>query len=218
MMEPLSFANILKKSKKGATEYVRNLLKDTGRCHSVKETNMDVYNKLMEVLSNHPEAYDKLHNAVDLRIQYSNQILVINSDTTETDISWKCCISARPPIYYLSQSLRHSIKDQIANFKCKSLKTSQNCSICTQPTNGYIHIDHIVPFADLVKSFHTINKYPLPTKFNDNDKGWPCVFKDEDKEYESSWQSYHSTNATLRLTCPPCNIKRGHPGIKGYDI
>lgn len=196
---------------KQAEDYVRNLIHQTGPISSVKQLNIETYQRLLEVLQSHPDATSKLSNISDIAIRQDplNKkalALFVVKDQEEDDISWRVCIKPRSSDYYLLQAMRQIIVDQILDFKTNSDVT--RCEICNTPTNNKVHVDHIIPFSDLVKDFIKDWEPLPPSRFKDNSKGYDVEFLDEDEGFEIAWKIYHKAYATLRITCPSCNLRR----------
>lgn len=197
---------ILEMTSKLIEEY-KTLIHSIGICDSVKNINIDAYNKLCELFKNHPEYPYKIRDMVDLCIKKNKlnfkafELNIIREDGSIEDISYRSCIVKRPLDYNLKQAMRYSISPQILEFKNKS---NLICSFCNSTEN--LEIDHIKLFKELYDDFIKQNTN-IPTIFDDNTYNG-AMFKKEDVEFEEKWRNYHKDNATLRVLCKKCNCSR----------
>ncbi len=201
---PSPTGDIIFKTKKLAEEYVRNLFNEIGLCNSVKTKNVDYYNKIYNIILNHPNSESKLSNIIDFKIiknKLNNnffEINIIKQDNIIEDVSWRKCIYNKNINHDLNSALRYSINDQIYEYR-NSVDISK-CKLCDKPTNNKPHIDHIIEFKNLVIDFHNNNKLVIPTSFDNTiDGSNRKTFKKIDIEYENKWKEYHKQNAVLRL-------------------
>lgn len=174
--KPVIFLGTTYKTQREFELFVKNLIyKDIGVCNDIKNTHPSHYNVLIEILKRHPEFNIKTQNMINIKITKDTlntsglKILIINNDTSETDISWKCAITGKhnSDKYELMSAMRSSIEDQILEFK----KTSENkCVLCSN-TNK-LHVNHIVHFDEIIFDFiNTIkNKnIKIPNTFGESD-------------------------------------------------
>lgn len=204
-------------SKAKATAYVRRIILDIGECSSVKQKKGDTFLHLLDVLLCHPDADTKLSNMVDLAVRVNPMnrkaygVYVIRDDGTEEDISWVKCITPPTIDSNLKNALRQSIAWQILAFRADHVTEGTLCGLCgSKPSN--IHIDHVVPFCQLIKDFHMSWNGPTPLVFVEGPRGMGNVFQEEDKPYQTAWEDYHKKYAVLRVTCASCNLRRSKGG------
>lgn len=202
------------KTQQIAKNYVRNLLNDIGVCKSIKNTLY--YDEIYELVKRHPNFESKCKDIKDFEVIRNNlnkkglAINIIKNDGSKEDISWTTCVTGKPKTdkSELLSAFRYSIDYQIQNYR-NNIEIDK-CMICDNNCKKIEnHVDHIIPFNELVKDFQkNINK-KNPTEFdNSDDNTNRRKFKLEDNEYELEWQKYHSQNAKLRITCKKCNLTR----------
>jgi hypothetical protein len=188
----------------------------------VKEKSIATFHQLRDIFACHPEADYKLTDMVDIAIRpnplnrKTHSIYIVRYDGTELIISWRVCITPHTQKDYLVKALRRSISSQILVFKAKYLNEHSQCGICRIGTGKEVHIDHVTPFVELVKDFHVSWNHPIPVTFAESPDGIGPVFQEEDMKYRIAWEEYHEKHASLRITCPGCNLqrKRSMPSIE----
>ena len=201
--------------------YVKNLIyKDIGICNDIKNRKPYLYNNLIELLKRHPEYISKSKDMINIKIQQNNlnkkgyEILIINNDNSEIDISWRTAItgSNKSKKRDLTSAMRYSIKNQILEYKNK-----QNNYICVKcHSNQNIEVDHNdelnLSFDELTKNFIDIMKRKninIPDIFTEtNDDAHRITFLEKDYNFKNEWIKYHYENASLRLLCKTCNNSR----------
>jgi hypothetical protein len=180
----------------------------------VKETSISTFHQFRDIFVCHPDADYKLTDMVDIAIRANplnrktRSIYIVRGDGTELIISWRVCITPCTQKDYLVKALRRSISSQILRFKAKYMNEHTQCGICGIETGKEVHIDHVIPFVELVKDFHEYWNHPVPTTFADSPDGVGPVFQEEDMTYRVAWEEYHGKHASLRITCPGCNLRR----------
>jgi 5-methylcytosine-specific restriction endonuclease McrA len=213
---PIIFQDKQYKSKAEFTQYIRNLIYNViGISDNVKESHPSHYNILIELLKRHPRFESKTQDMCNLRI-FPNKlqknalgINIINKDGSETDISWRQAIDAKPPPdrKKLFSAMRHSVKPQTDEFKRENKPI---CKSCSKTEN--MHVDHIKHFEELAFNFIKIMKsknYNIPNEFGDvdDDTNRKCFLK-KDESFETEWINFHREHATLQLLCAKCNLSR----------
>jgi hypothetical protein len=209
-------------------DYVIAIILKTSLTSSIKKTHPKVYTFLRSLFQRHP---DKERKEVSLitdisirkfptRLINNNprardyQIFIIKNNGTEDSISWNSCVDmSKPPvetsIYY---DMRYSIKEQIMEFKFTN--KNKPCELCGTYLN--ITADHIIKFKKLKDNF-LLNNPEYPKEFGKSKYGSE-IFREEDIEFEKTWQEYHMKNATLRILCTNCNDKLDDYPITKYNI
>lgn len=208
----ISFLGTLYKTKKSFEEYVKKLIyEDIGICDNVFEEKPKYYEILISLLKRHPDFDIKTNKMISLKITHDAlnkkalKIIIVNSDDTETDISWRNAINGKGSDVKsdLNSALRSSIENQIWDFK----RTHENiCETCGSTQN--IHIDHENYFEKIVIDF-TNGRTDIPTDFDDmKDNTHRKCFKLSDEKFRKDWIVFHQKNAVLRVLCEKCNLKR----------
>ena len=202
------------KTQKAAEDHVRTMINTIGLCDSVKSKG-SVFDKLHDVLMNHPDSYEKLLHMIDIKIvqnklnQTAKEIHIVKADGSSVDMSWRLCVSGKPKTLRaeLLSALRYSIDYQIHEYKEKACLDI--CSLCGGSTNGLPHIDHVIHFQKLVQDFHCASRLKPPDIFADApDSSNRRDFHEVDTHYADTWRAYHKRHAILRVLCTSCNLKR----------
>ena len=102
-------------NQKDAKQYIRSLLNEIGICNSVKKVSLDFYEQLFNIISNHPDADEKLNNIQDFSIKRNVlnpkglELNIIKTNNTQIDVSWNVCVTGKPKenINVLSQCFRY---------------------------------------------------------------------------------------------------------------
>ena len=215
--EPIVFLNKTYKSQSAFEVYVRGLIYiDIGECLDVAKCHPDKYIELLEVLKRHPEYLSKTENIKSLKIRRDKlnrsglQLLIMNIDSSETDISWKTAITGKHTKFEheLRGAFRTSVDAQIKRFKANS---KQKCGLCDR-IYGEFHADHIVHFEALVQDFLEIcakNEKKIPTILDSMTDGtFRRCFSTKDNSFKDEWYLYHENHASLRILCKTCNLTR----------
>ena len=197
--------------------YVSEILSNIGKSISVKESNIESYNFLLDLCKRHPSANEKLKNILDFQILQERNgyaIIIVNTDYTTTSISIACCISGKgtPTRQLFCQVLRSCITPQIYSFKKTADKTV--CLLCNRSllsNDVEIHIDHHEPqFNQIVSDFLILKKITIPIDYVAGGLFGEKYFKTEDKHIEDDFNKYHKEVAVLRVLCAKCNESRPH--------
>lgn len=200
------------RTKKEATEHIRKTINEIGLCDSIKDNYKDFYDLLLDLFKKHPDYPCKTEGMIDVKIirnkiqkQYY-ELNMIKEDNTIEDISWRCCLEARKS--KIAAAYRSSVVDQILHFRKQSEDICEKCGI----DNGKFHVDHIYHFYKLVNDYEKTITTSKPTKFDTLEDN-RARFSTEDRDYELAWQLYHKENATLRMLCEQCNLRRSKTSI-----
>lgn len=210
----LSFA-----TQTAAETYVRDLLGEIGYCKSVTSQGPQYFERIMDIAKLHPRASEKLQDVSDfciVRNKLSNyrekayELNIVRADSSLLDISWKKCVANNYKAgvkEMLSSAFRFSVESQIDNFRKNSTKV---CEICYKKLGSTVsHVDHVIQFDDLMKSFLLLNTLPLPSRFVDCPDGSNrMVFHIDSQQLSENFARYHEETAVLRMTCPQCNLRR----------
>ena len=137
------------------------------------------------------------------------KILIINTDESEIDISWKIAITGKHKSdkTELMSAMRSSVDEQIFQFRKQS-----NCKCVLCPNTNKLQVDHIINFDEIVFNFINIIKSKnivIPNKFEEtNDNTHRRCFLDIDNNFKNEWIMYHYENASLQMLCQMCNLTK----------
>lgn len=206
------------KTKSSALLYVKAKLNDIRTGEYTKET--EEYDFIMSILKNHSHCDDKIGCGIShfivVNLSKGKHISFIREDDTHDDFSYNHCCEFRPKGWKesnrlaLTSALRLSIYPQIKKFwiENRSVQQCLKCNIKFSPENKE-EIDHIYPFSCIVDDFLKINTHKIPTDFINAYNG-KYLFKDEDKEFEIDFISYHEKKAKYQILCQKCNLKKSN--------
>lgn len=202
--------------------YVKKLIyTDIGVCNDIKNIHPYHFNTLIELLKRHPDFICKTKNMCNIKIIRDKlninalKIIIINTDASEIDISWKCAITGKKKgnKHELMSAMRSSIDEHIFQFKNDS---QEKCVLC--PNTDKLHVDHIIHFDEIVFNFINIMKSQninIPDTFADtNDDTHRRCFLPIDEEFKNKWVDYHYKYASLRMLCQNCNLTRSKTNHK----
>jgi hypothetical protein len=194
------------KTQKSLKAYFRKIMDEIGFCESIKTHFPLYYDEICELFKRHPENKSKMFGMVDIKLQnhlqFNNRCFFILYENGKLDnISYNLCISGKPK-NNLKMVMRSSIKPQIDDFRINNKLVCEFCESKKEP-----QIDHIIHFEKIYQDFLKVNVEQVPTAFIKN-LYYVNSFRDEDKPFETAWVKYHKENATLRVLCRNCNIKR----------
>lgn len=196
--------------------FVKNVIyNDIGICNDIKNIYPSHYITLLEILKRHPKYICKTKNMSNLKIIRDTlnatalKIMIINIDSSEIDISWKCAITGKTKgdKYDLMSAMRSTIDEQIYQFK---ISNEGPCVLCGNTDK--LHVDHIIHFDEIAYNFITImedENINIPNNFGDtNDSTHRRCFLEIDSDFKNKWIDYHYKNASLRILCQKCNLTR----------
>jgi len=214
--KPVKFGNRSFPSQKEAKAYGSDLVNNKiGFCErGVRTFKPEYFEPLLDILKNHPDYEEKSSKMTDIKIVPNKmnghkETRFINNDGTETDISWaKFSITGKKETeeQLLTKSMRTSVDPQIIDYRNTAAAI---CAFCAKITN--LHVDHDKLFVEIKTDFLEImkaqNEY-IPTKFRDFGRCNRKCFLEEDAVFEQKWKDYHLKEATLRILCQQCNLRR----------
>ncbi len=213
--ELIIIGNKTYKSQKELETDVRKNLLEVGITKSVKSKSIEKFEYFKNVCKRHPKQEDKLKNIVDFEIKQDvlNKkglaLNIINNDGTETEISWRKCLSGKNQTVetQYNMALRQSISSQILEFKRNN--DLSVCKICNESLiDKSIHIDHEIHFAQLVNDFTKLNNITIPTEYNKIPITFEKIFIPKDEWIGKKFYDYHLQNSKLRVVCEKCNLTR----------
>lgn len=163
------------------------------------------------ILSRHPDALSKagcgiagFTTSTDPRYRTGRHFVIIRTDGSTTDFSWKEAIAPSSRDQKLRDAMRTAIEPQVIAFR-----HSQPFMACALNAGhrGPYHVDHDNPsFQDLADTFASSlggygNLTLLPHRDGDTTER---LGPDE----HDAWIRYHQDRASLRMLCQPCNCNR----------
>ncbi len=117
----------------------------------------------------------------------SRGFMLYFSDEEPRTASYITCVDNMGSTIPISR-YRRMVKEQISEFRRRELKSSCTvCPLCNTAWPQSWHVDHIVPFKEIVMNFLSLNvSYP----------------------HDEPFYIYHDKNAQLRMVCQDCNLTR----------
>jgi hypothetical protein len=222
-MPPFQLGDTTYPSKAAAREAIRCLVK------SFKDQCVLSHHKpwstFMALVDLHPNsAYIKTPSGIRAFHIYpcslkpsSNEVMVISKLNRKTVLSWSKLLTTTRKVENtkekahtrnLLSALRCSIKYQMQAYRDEN-RHQKRCENCLKPKKlSEMHVDHMVPFKDIVQEFRTcIWTEEEPKYFKREPKTFRCEFHKEDEGFEQAWQEYHlnRTKNRLQLICVNCN-------------
>ena len=189
------------KTKKALKEKIRSIANDNPLDAPLGDVDRQ---NIMWVFSHFDYPEEKAGSGVkDIIVRkdsYGNRCFYLaRKDGTEVDISWTRGLEPKSLKRqdFLS-ALRQEVRDQIFDFK-KSQETK--CAICGDEINGNLHVDHLIPFRDLVKDFFGGETHET---IHEGDKNYI-----KDRSVAQRWSEYHEMFAVLQVTHAQCNLRKG---------
>jgi len=200
--------------------FVKNIIYNViGICNDIKNIYPSHYNILIEILKRHPDFFSKTQNMSNIKIIRDTlninalKIIIINTDASEIDISWKVAITGKSKgnKHELMSAMRSSIDEQIYKFRRDN---EAKCVLC--PNTDKLHVDHIIHFDEIAVNFINImERKNIPNIFGDtNDTTHRRCFLEIDEIFKNEWVGYHYKNASLRMLCQNCNLTRSKTNHK----
>jgi hypothetical protein len=148
-----------------------------------------------------------MHHIEVRKNRYDVGFWIIRVDGSETDISYLSCLAPPTHTQKVKAAMRLAVYSQKKAYRERHLVPGALCSVTGEPLNiGNCHVDHVVPFEDLVTTFLdreqlTIDEVEIEPR---RDGEVDSILSD--KRLESAWQKYHQQNAVLRLVTKHANL------------
>jgi hypothetical protein len=180
---------------------------------------------MLDVLERHPDAEQKIgvgvasmYVGVD-REHGTKCFFLTRTDGTETDFSFKHCLTPRSPLQDLKSALRAEVAGQVINFRDNAFAEAADGRITCPITQARIttkesHIDHEPPqtFDIIAKDFIAAQKIdPQKVEILGYEDG-ATVKRLADRQLAGLWLIYHGLRARLRVVSIRANlsdIRRG---------
>src|SRR5262249_31471879 len=189
-------------SKAAATDAIRRVLYR----YPLGATVSDVDHAfLADVLARHPDAAIKIGVGVaSFEVEAnlgSRGFWLTRIDGTRTDWSFLSCLTPPTHAQDVVAALRTEVRDQVQRFKAMQfLGGAARCAVTgvTLTIDG-AHVDHAIPFVDLVDAFLTAQQLTVdaldvqPTCDGNTDT------RLSDRQVAQQWADYHRNHARLRL-------------------
>lgn len=203
------------KTKKAAEEKIRKVL------HSYKHDEfLEVEDELfiVDLLVNHPDASQKIGVGIaGIKVQQNpyykrnKQFVIVRKDGTETDFSFKKCITKPKMETKFQQACRNAVAPYIIKFKKDFFIENEEptCEITgIELTFQNSHVDHVPPntFKAIVQNFIESEEIDIasvafaPTA--DNQYGIHFL----DDFFAQKWIAYHNDKAELRVISKIANL------------
>lgn len=189
------------KTKKAITEKIRSIANNQRIDMPLGDVDKDF---MMWVFSHHDDYEEKIGCGVrDVVVRpdsYGNKCFhFIRVDGSCEDISWTRCLKTGDLKRqdFLS-ALREEVKYQIFDFR-KNVESV--CAICGGQISGDMHIDHKVPFSELVIRFFGADIHETTHHGEYNLLS--------DRKIAARWMEFHKEYAFLQPTHAKCNLKKG---------
>jgi hypothetical protein len=167
------------------------------------------------ILQNHPEWEEKKGSGIK-RIEVRENHLykttlgfwLVRNDDTEVAISWVTSLRGQVVNGTITKALRFEIQPQIDEFNLLSddLSGESLCELCGRTLQSLeAHIDHIIPFKQLVFDWMKSNEITYDII---ETKPMKLGSKMSNIEQAKSWFDYHLKYSQLRKVHASCNLKR----------
>ena len=168
---------------------------------------------ILDLLKYHPEYKEKTKFGVKGIVvrtyplkKDTKQFRIITNDEREIEFSYLKCIYPKTYKQKVLRALREAIAEQIIEYKKEYFKKfkkknkTAKCQISGKEITWYnSHVDHVIPFKNLVENF--LNHYNLTLdtiEIEDNPtENKPPRLKDEN--IKKLWQEFHKKHAILRV-------------------
>lgn len=177
---------------------------------------------LAALFNQHPAADSKLGcgiERIEIRLNRFNSpgFWIVRRDGSETDISYRVCISgARSHRSLVLSALRHAVVDQVMDFKASAMHAGARCALTGQPLDEKCHVDHTPPFIELAQEFAALHGGFDAVHIEPSADGMigrglaDVVLRDQ-------WCEFHRKRATLSLVTPEANIQKGAKQLSAHD-
>ncbi len=136
------------------------------------------------------------------------RFLILRSDGTYWDFSWRNCINPPSPERYLSAILRLDIQHQIDSFREK-LRFPLICPVSgDQVSSTNCHIDHAEPntFAAISEKWQISENLDPATVEYAHKAAYGGRASLKDTDLKRRWQIFHAAEATLRAVSRRANL------------
>lgn len=204
--KPTTIAGSTFPTKRALENYVRTMIKQYEFDQEVQGHHALF---LLEFFRRHPHAKHKIglgidHITVERGLYNTKCFHIYRIDGTDTDISWRECLTPTPHVQKVKAAFRALVDSQILSYKNERFISGQSYCDLTRVRLSFLqaHVDHTPPvtFSRLLSDFCIKAEIELDTlrlrnELQDNS------YIDElaDRRLACWWQAYHAINARLRL-------------------
>lgn len=224
------------KTKKELGDYVSGELESAGETRDLRGTHPELYAFVMDLLAHHPRFEEKLSGHARLEVVRSGAyelggrgLMIHYEDGRFDDVSWRKSIAAMAPPggggggrkaaasdarQRLQDALREAVQDQVSEHYRRAFQMCGviRCGHCgCRVDRGAAHVDHVVPFADLVKGFlSSSGTTSVPEEAVVDAPTYAGLQRhrlaDAYGSVREAWAAYHRSNAVLQIACARCNL------------
>jgi hypothetical protein len=135
---------------------------------------------------------------------------VLRSDGSRQHFSYRQCVKPTTRSQWATDAFRCEIAPQILRFKRDQFAENGvvPCALTGALVTWYeCHVDHVVPFAEVLKNF--LSQEPgLPLEDVDVEEVGVGGVRLESRELASFWCDFHRQHAVLRITTAKANLSR----------
>ena len=202
------------KTKKECENYTRTIINNLKCCKIDKEH--EYFNFFNNLIKNHSEYIEKLGSGVDYYYIEHNKLInkyyqtvIKRKDGEHIIFSWVHCCEFKPRTinYNLNCAMREAIKNDVINYKQNQIKLICNFCKVTDILYSEYHVDHDEPPFRIIKDNFLINR-KHPILFEQCNKTYLTIFKDEDNIFKNEWVEYHNKNCRFQILCKKCNMNK----------
>lgn len=212
MTPPLGLGAVLFPTKKAAEMRVREILHTHPLGVPLDGVDMEIVGAL---ISRHPHAADKIGAGVakvtvDVVEGGSRGFWITRTDGTRTDFSYRKALYAPGHRQRVTAALRRAVEASVVRFKYDTFRDTDTvvCPVTGQTLDRRLgHVDHVVPFADLVDEWlrsEDMTVDDVEVRTGDGVIGDRLA----DPWLEVDWKTFHDERAVLRYIHPAANQRR----------
>ena len=215
--EPIQVGVRTFKTKSAAVSHFREIL---NRVEVGRVLERDDLTDVLSLIERHHEREQKVGSGISrIRVvmnpEFRSQrcFWIERTDGTETDFSYLTCIDgkAKSVDAEFRKACRIAVLPQIIEFKQRVFSdvVPTFCAVTGEfLTWDNCHIDHVVPFEELVRMFLSDTGLTPSRDMITESKDRQVLCEFSCKVTESLWQTYHKENAVLRAVHPTFNLTR----------
>jgi len=173
---------------------------------------------LRELLECHPEAPQKIGAgiahftvATDTTFGTTRHFVVVRTDGSSTDFSFKMCVEGRNSNRDRLEALRRAVEEQVVGFRNQAFagRPALTCPLSgIDVTVNDSHVDHGPPlgFHGLAGAWLASTGLELSAIQISQPADNQIVTSMTDAAQKQSWQEFHRANAALRILSPRANL------------
>ncbi|MDD1829310.1 DCL family protein [Photobacterium sp. ZSDE20] len=216
MAKPVVFGPYKFKTKKAATEEIRNRISHYQEGQDLSNDDSDFFKELFKL---HSEYLEKRgcgisHITVERDFNRNRCLIIKRIDGSSIDISWVHCLKPLSRKTVVAIAFRRTVKESIKQFKETKIASGAQCPVKNIPLDlKNSHAVYICPtFDELFLTFISEQNVNLELiEIND-----PVVGDNDQRgiitnnELRNSWIHYHKENACLELWSANANLSRSN--------